>query len=265
QLATWRAELARLQQVDKAQSLATLVLDRIRADELTSPAGDSAQAYLSQLRAAAPGTQATQRATSALIAALFGKARQNAIAGTPADEARWLAAARASGASAADVADFERQLASAKAAHLKADRLVSLLRERLGSGALTAPAGDSAADYLQQLEGTHPTGSNQAEAAQARSDLAAKLIARARLEMRSGETDQANADLNAATGWGASATAVAAARRLSAGSPAETATAKPDFAALAAQLQRTRYVAPEYPDRALSDRIGGSVTVEYVV
>src|SRR6185437_13944350 len=229
QLATWRADLARLQQVDKAQGLATLVLDRIRADELTSPAGDSAQAYLSQLRAAAPGTQATQRATSALIAALFGKARQNAIAGAPADEARWLAAARASGASAADVADFERQLASAqaKAAHLKADRLVSLLRERLGSGALTAPAGDSAADYLQQLEATHPIGSAQIEAAQARSDLAAKLIARARTEMRSGETDQGNADLSAASSWGASATAVAAARRLSAGSPAGTATATP--------------------------------------
>ncbi len=30
-------------------------------------------------------------------------------------------------------------------------------------------------------------------------------------------------------------------------------------------MQRTRYVAPEYPDRALSDRISGSVTVQYVV
>ena len=267
QLATWRADLARLQQVDKAQGLATLVLDRIRADELTSPAGDSAQAYLGQLRAAAPGAPATQRAASALIAALFGKARQNAVAGDSAEEARWISAARASGASATDVADFERQLASAqaKAAHLKTDRLVSLLQERLGSGALTSPGGDSAADYLQQLEATHPIGSAQIEAAQARSDLAAKLIARARTEMRSGETDQGNADLSAASSWGASATAVAAARRLSAGSPAGTATATPDFAALAAQLERTRYVAPEYPDRALSDRISGSVTVEYVV
>ena len=267
QLATWRAELARLQQVDKAQSLAALVLDRIRADELTSPAGDSAQAYLGQLRSAAPGAQATQRAASALIAALFSKARQNAIAGDSAEESRWIAAARASGASATDVADFERQLASAqaKAAHLKTDRLVSLVHERLGSGALTSPGGDSAADYLQQLEAIHPTGSAQVDAAQARGDLAAKLIARARTEMRSGETDQGNADLNAASSWGASAAAVAAARRLGAGSPAETATAKPDFTALAAQLERTRYVAPEYPDRALSDRISGSVTVEYVV
>ena len=267
QLATWRTELARLQQVDKAQSLAALVLDRIRADELTSPAGDSAQAYLGQLRTVAPGTQATQRAASALIAALFAKARQNTVAGDATSEARWLTAARASGASAADIADFERQLATAqaKAAHLKTDRLTSLLRERLGSGSLTSPGGDSAADYLQQLEGTHPTGATQAAAAQARGELASKLLARARSEMRSGETDQANVDLTAASSWGASAAAVAAARRLSASSAAETPASKPDFAALAAQLQRTRYVAPEYPDRALSDRIGGSVTVEYVV
>ncbi|HXS20921.1 MAG TPA: energy transducer TonB [Steroidobacteraceae bacterium] len=267
QLATWHAELARLQQVDRAQSLATLVLDRIRADELTSPAGDSAEAYLSQLRAAAPGAQATRHAASALITALLGKARQDAIAGDTAGEARWVSAARASGASAADVADFERQLASAqaKAAHLKTDRLVSLLHDRLGSGALTSPSGDSAADYLQQLEGSRPTGSAQAAAAQARGELASKLIARARSEMRSGETDQANADLTAAANWGASAAAVAAARRVSAGSPAEAPAAKPDFAALAAQLQRTRYVAPEYPDRALSDRVSGSVTIEYVV
>ena len=267
QLATWRTEVARLQQTDKVQSLSTLVLDRIRADELTGPAGDSALVYLSQLRTAAPGTQATQRAASALIAALFAKARQNAVAGDAADEARWLAAARASGASAPDVADFERQLASAqaKAAHLKTDRLVSLLTARLESGALTSPSGDSAADYLQQLEGTRPTGSAEAAAAQARGELASKLIARGRAEMRSGETDQADIDLTAASNWGASAAAVTAARRPGTGSSTETATAKPDLAALAAQLQRTRYVAPEYPDRALSDRIGGSVTVQYVV
>ena len=79
QLATWRAQLARLQQVDKAQSLAALVLDRIRSDELTSPAGDSARPYLGQLRAAAPTAPATERAANALVDALFAKARQNAL------------------------------------------------------------------------------------------------------------------------------------------------------------------------------------------
>jgi TonB family protein len=267
QLATWRGQLAHLQQADKVQSLAALVLDRIRGDELTGPAGDSAESYLSELRAAAPSAPATERATSALVVAFFGKARQNALSGDTSDEDRWVAAARANGASAADVAAFQRDLAGdqAKAAHAKAAGLVSLVRQRLSSGALTSPAGDSAADYLQQLEGSHPTGSVQAAAMQARSALAAELIARARSEVRSSETAQANADLAAATSWGASATAVAAVRRLGAAQAQPQAAAAPNLQALAQQLQRTRYVAPEYPDRALTDRISGSVTVQYIV
>jgi TonB family protein len=268
QLATWRAELSRLQQADKVQSLASLVLDRIRSDELTSPAGDSAQSYLSQLRAAAPSAPATQRAASALVDAFFSKARQNALSGDSSDVDRWLAAARANGASAADVATFQRQLASAqaKAAHAKAASLVSLVRQRVSSGALTSPAGDSAADYLRQLEDSHPTGSVQAAATQARSALAASLIARARSEMRSGDAARANADLAAASSWGAGAAAVAAVQRLGSAAQARPqAAAGPDLQALANQLQRTRYVAPEYPDRALTDRISGSVTVQYVV
>ncbi|MGA9368945.1 MAG: hypothetical protein WBV35_15905, partial [Steroidobacteraceae bacterium] len=166
QVATWRAQLARLQQVDKVQSLASLVLDRIHSDELTSPTGDSAQSYLNQLRAAAPTAPATERATSALVEAFFSKARQNALSGDSSDEDRWVAAARATGASAADIAAFQHEIASAqvKAAHAKTEGLVALVRQRLSSGALTSPAGDSAADYLRQLEGGHPPGSAQAAA-----------------------------------------------------------------------------------------------------
>jgi TonB family protein len=268
QLATWRAELSRLQQADKVQSLAALVLDRIRSDQLTSPTGDSAEDYLDQLRAAAPSAPATERAANALVAAFLDKARQNALAGDNADESRWLAAARANGASAADVAEFEGQIASAqaKAAHVKTDHLLALVRGRLASGALTAPAGDSAADYLQQLQDSHPAGATRATVVQARGELAAKLIARARSEMGSGEQDQANADLAAATNWGASAAAVASVQRLNAPPRAEPqAAAGPDLAVLAKQLQRTRYVVPQYPDSALNDHISGSVTVQYVV
>jgi len=267
QLTTWRAQLAHLQQADRVQSLASLVLDRIRGDELTGPAGDSAESYLGELRAAAPSAPATERAAAALVDAFFSKARQNALSGDTSDEDRWVAAARANGASPADVAAFQRELAAAqaKAAHAKAEGLVSLVRQRLSSGALTSPAGDSAADYLQQLEGSHPTGPVQAAAMQARSALAAELIARARAEVRSRETAQADADLAAATSWGASAAAVAAVRRLGAAQAQPQAAAGPDLEALAQQLQRTRYVAPEYPDRALTDRISGSVTVQYIV
>ena len=268
QLATWRAQVSHLQQADKAQTLSALVLDRIRSDELTSPAGDSAQAYLGQLQAAAPSAPETARASNALIAALLGKARQNALAGDSADESRWLAAARASGASAAELSQFQRQLASAqvKSARLKTDHLVALVRERLGNGALTSPVGDSAADYLRQLDDSQPTGTAEAAAAQARGELAAKLIARARSEMSSGKRDQANSDLTAAGSWGASAAAIAAVQRLSSASQAAPqAAAGPDLQALAAQLQRTRYVPPQYPESALDDRVSGSVTVAYVV
>jgi protein TonB len=268
QLASWRAQLARLQQTDKVQTLAALVLDRIRSDELTGPAGDSAQAYLSQLRAAAPAASATGQATAALVAAFFSKAMQNALAGNISEEDRWIAAAHANGASAADVAAFQRELASAqaKAAHAKAAGLASLIQQRLSSGALTSPAGDSATDYLQQLEASRPTGAAQTTAMQARSALAAALITRARSEIGSGQTAQANTDLAAATGWGATAAAVAAVRRLGAASQAQPQTAAgPDLQVLAQKLQRTRYVPPEYPERALSDRISGSVTVQYVV
>jgi TonB family protein len=269
QLSAWRAQLAHLQQTDKAQSLATAVRDRIRAGELTSPAGDNAVTYLNQLRAAAPSSPATAEAASAVLAAFFAKAQQHAAAGDSAGESRWLAEARANGASAGQVAQFQRQLASAqaKAAHLKTDRLVALIRDRLASGALTSPAGDSAADYLQQLQSSRPTGAAEAAVAQDRGALAGKLIARARSEMRAQQTTQANADLAAATSWGASAAAVAAVQRLGSSSAggASQPSAGPDLAALAAQLQRTRYVPPEYPDRALNDRISGSVVVQYVV
>jgi len=268
QLAAWRAQIAHLQQANKVQTLAALVLDRIRSDELTSPAGDSAQAYLGQLQAAAPSAPATDRASHALIDALLGKARQNALAGDSADANRWLAAARADGASASELGDFQRQLAGAqiKAARLKTDHLLALVRERLGSGALTSPVGDSAADYLQQIENSQPTGAAQGAAAQARGELAAKLLARARSEMGADEGDQANADLAAATTWGASAAAVAAVQRSSsAPEAAPKQAAGPNLQALAAQLKRTRYVPPQYPDSALEDRVSGSVTVAYVV
>lgn len=268
QLANWRAQIAHLQQAAKVQTLAALVSERIRSDQLTSPAGDSAQAYLGQLQAVAPSAPATEHAANELITAFLGKARQSALAGDSADESRWLAAARASGASAADLNEFQRQLASAqaKAAHLKTDHLVSLVRARLSSGSLTSPPGDSAADYLRQLEDSQPSGASEAAAAQARGELAAMLIARARTEMRSGERDQANDDLSSAQSWGASAAAIASVQH--AAPPAETApraTSGPDLQALAAQLQRTRYVPPQYPDSAMEDRISGTVTVQYIV
>ena len=189
-------------------------------------------------------------------------------AGDTSDEDRWIAAARSNGASAADIAAFQRQLTSAqaKAAHAKTEGLVSLVRERLSSGSLTSPAGDSAADYLRQLEASRPAGSAQAAAAQARERAGCGADhARARRDARRGDC----------AGPGRSCGSHQLGRQRSRGSGgaapglsragAAPGAAGPNLQALAAQLQRTRYVPPEYPDRALSNRIDGSVTVQYVV
>lgn len=268
QLAAWRSQLARVQQKDQVQSLAKLVRDRIRAGELTSPAGDSAQDYLGQLRTAAPTASATEQAANALTAAFLAKAQQDALAGDAVKESRWLAAARANGATPAELAQVERQIASTQAAsaRMRAEHLAALVRARLSGGQLTSPAGDSAADYLQQLEGDHPTGPAAAAAAQDRRILSAKLIERARSEMGSHEMAQADADLASAAHWGASPAAIAAVHPLDASAPAEPRrAAAPDLRALAAQLKRIHYQAPRYPNRALDDRISGSVVVQFVV
>jgi TonB family protein len=258
QLATWQAEISRLKQSAKAQTLAGLIEERIQSDELTGPAGDSAQDYLGQLRSIAPGSTAAQQATQALTSALLAKARADGLAGNSAGEARWLAAARADGVSQSRIVKLQRELTAsqAQATQARADHL----------RALTAPVNDSAAYYLTQLEQRPPSAALQASAGRQKTRLAAALLARAQREMRSGEKSVAEADLSQASSWGASASQVSAIEHAApAGAPEAKAASGPDFARLAAELERVRFTPPRYPEEALTDRIAGTVTVQFVV
>lgn len=265
-LGSLEARVGQLQRSQQADSLAAAVSSSIRADNLTGPGG--AQADLAQLRALAPTAAATQRAAQALTAAMLAKAAQDALAGNSADENHWLAKARANGASAADMTAFERQLASQKegVARAKIDSLLSLARTRIQSGALTAPATDSAAYYLQTVEADHPTGATLASERRVKDELASKLIARAETQARAGHGSAAQADIALAHQWGATTSQMsAAASAIHADlAQAEQPTAA-EIARLAAQLVRVRYTAPTYPDRALLNRVAGQVTVQYVV
>jgi TonB family protein len=268
QLASWQSEIAQMQHSAKTQSLTGLFDARLQSGELTSPAGDSAQDYLLKLRALNPTAAATQQAAQALDSAFFAKARQDTLAGNSAGADRWLADARANGASRRSIADFERQLsaAAAQSAQARADHLLSLVRARLAAAELTAPEGDSAASYLNELEQTHPAGAAQASAERDKRRLAAALLGRARQEMRSNEKSAAEADLSQAKSWGASAAAVRAIESTAASSaPTAKPATGPDLAQLAAGLERIRYTPPQYPDSALSERIAGSVTVQFTV
>ncbi len=266
QLRTWRAQLSQMKQHRKVQSLAAAITGDIGADDFNGPTG--ALAELAQLRTAAPKAPGTRRAGRALVRALLAKAARDALAGNTTEESSWLSAARSIGASPGDIEAFEQSLvaARAQAAQAKVTRLLALARERLGSGALTRPHGDSAAYYLTALEQTHPTGAALAAEQQARGELAGKLLDRAEAEATAGKGTAAQADVSEARLWGADGAAIRSARSAITASlrRAQQPTAA-DLEQLAAKLVRTRYLPPSYPEHALADRIAGQVTVQYVI
>lgn len=259
QIARWRAELARHQEDIKVQHLVGLVADRIRDGKLTEP-DDSAKAYVQQLTTLAPGNPATARAAHDLITACLRKAREAAVARNTADQDRWLNEARAAGMKPKEITAFQRELASSqrKASQAEAERLMQSFRERLGSGALTDPAQDSAAWYLTQVQANSP---NDPALAQGSRDLAAKLLERARAAVLVGKPG--DADLAAARHFGADAASISAVQALQNHSlnqaPAVNA------AALASKLKQTRAANPEYPQSAFNQHISGSVVLTYTV
>lgn len=271
QINKWKTEVNRRQEDAKVQKMAGLVTDRIRDGRLVEPADDSAKLYMQQLHDAAPTNATTQRLQRDLNAAFMRKAREAAIANKAQDVDRWLAEARAGGVSQGEIASFQKELANArqKAINAESDRVVALVRDRIRDGRLTDPANDSAVNYLNQLQGMDANNSNIGALSH---DLAGKLIERARTSAQTGKGSGAvDADLTLAKRFGADPKDVAAVQSLvnapktpaAASRSAQAAGVNP--ASLAASLKRTRYTPPEFPTKALSQRLSGSVTVEYTV
>ncbi len=257
QIAKWRAEIGRRTEDTKVTRLAGLVSDRIRDGRLVD-GDDSAKFYVQQLQNAAPTNATTQRATHDLIGAYLRKAREAAVAKNTAEQDRWLTEARAAGMKPAELAAFQRDLSNSrqKAAQAETDRTLQLAHDRIRDGRLTDPAQDSAVFYLTQLEASDPANAAVVEASH---ELAVKLQERARSSITAGKP--ADADLAQARRWGADPKELAAIQQLSAPKNAGAV----DTAALAANLKRTRSPAPDYPETALSQKIAGSVLVQFTV
>ena len=272
QLTKWRTDIGRRQEDAKVQRLANLVSDRIRDGKLVDPADDDAKTYVQQLHEVAPSNPITQRAVRELDAAYMRKAREAAAAKSTPEVDRWLAEARAGGVSAAEITSFQRDQASVrqKAAQAEIDRLAQTARDRIRDGKLTDPANDSAAFYLTQLQSTD--AANPAFV-QVSHDLAAKLLDRARQSELSGKPMLADPDLTQAKRWGADPKDILAVQQTvgvpkpATGGPTRSAAAAAGLtpAQLAANLKRLKYVPPEFPSKALTQRVSGSVTIEYIV
>jgi TonB family protein len=257
QISRWRADITRRQEDARLQHLAGLIDDRIRDGKL-SEGDDSAKAYLQQLDSAAPTSPAAQRAAHEVMQADLHKAREAALARNNVDEDRWLDEARGAGAKPADIAAFQKDVLAArqKAAQAESDHLLQLARERLQDGRLTDPAQDSATWYLTQLQTNDPANTGLVDASH---QLAQLLLQRARGAVLAGKP--ADTDLAQAKRWGADAKDVTAVQQLQA--PAKHAAVDP--ASLAANLKRLRGASPDYPQSAITQRITGSVTLDYTV
>ncbi len=275
QIKAWRNEITRRQDETKQKRLVDLAQDRIRDGRLSDPADDSAKTYAEQLKDMGPSAaSAYQRVTRDIGAAAMKKAREAATAGRAPEVERWLAEARASNVSATEISAFQRELSNAKvkAAAAEADRLAGLARDRIRDGKLVDPANDSAAYYLTSLQAADANNSYLVTGSR---ELATKLLDRASASARSNNATAMEADLTQARRWGAdpkdiTAIQQAAAARKSAPSRAtsgaqNSASTKPEPVDLASKLKRVRSVEPEYPERALTQRIGGAVTLEFIV
>jgi TonB family protein len=271
QLAKVRADIARHQDDAKVQRLAGLVSDRIRDGRLVEPTEDSAKTYVQQLQNLAPSNPNTQRAVRELNAAYLRKARDTK---NSAEADHWIAEARAGGMSTAEISSVQRDLANQrqKAVQQEAERLAQATRDRVRDGRLTDPANDSANYYLTQLQSVDPTN---AAFSQLSHDLASKLLDRARAAAAAGKVALVESDLTLARHWGADQKDILAVQQSQIKMPAPTtggvnrsvASSGSGLTAtqLAASLKRTKYTPPEFPPKALAQKISGSVTVEYVV
>jgi len=280
QIRNWRTEILRRQDEAKQKRFVDLAEDAIRDGRL-SDGDSSAKAYAEQLKdLGSSAASAYQRVQRDLGNAYMRKAREAANTNRGPEVDRWLAEAKSAGVSTAELNSFQRDLSAAKqkAAAAEADRLATLAKDRIRDGKLTEPATDSAAYYLTSLQAAD---ANHSYFATGSRDLVAKLLDRANAAARDGKNPEA--DLTQARRWGADANSIAAIQqaaaarnratptRATAGAQNAPAAAAANNAAgsanadPASRLKRTRKVDPEYPERALTQKITGSVTLEFTV
>lgn len=268
QLNKWRTEVTRRQDEAKLQRVLGLFADRLREGRLNDAGGNNAEDFLRQARELAPNSAAVARAQRELAAAYLRRARDAAIANRSQEADRWIADARAAGASNADINAMQREVNAARqrAASAEAERLAQLARDRIRENRLTEPANDSAAYYLTELRNND--ASNAAIASVSR-DLVNKLIERATVAAREGRTPQMEADLAAARRWGADAAQIQGVQQIASARRAATTPTAPTPASAPStppvRLKRTRYVPPEFPSRALEMGVSGTLTVAFTV
>jgi len=243
---------AREQQVAQWLDLAR---QRVGQSRFTSPADDSAKFYLRSAERLDPQNVAVQQGLRDLGDRVVSSA-EAAIKTQRFDVARnWIAQAQDLGVEPAKIGDLNARVGAGVDVKAKSD-LLALAVKRTDENRLLEPAQDSARYYLDRLSQLDPAFPGMDRASQA---LGAKLVARAQGATASRQFDNATRLLSEARAIGYTGPELASTEA------ALRAAQAPTAAAPLPPPPRLKYVAPTYPQDALSKGLEGWVDVSFGV
>jgi protein TonB len=235
--------------------------EHMRQGALLDPPENSARYFVKQAQALAPGDAAVRVAGRQLLERVTAEARRAVSSNHPEEADRWISAATDLGARADEIASLTRDMDRARtsARNDAMEHVASLFNERLMQGRILDPASDSAKYYLAQLMRTEPGSTSTQIARQA---LAARMLSEAQNAVRRQDFVGAKRWIAEAHDTGADTTGPE--NDLQA---AQTATAArtPPPPPPQLQVERTRYVEPNYPMVALSRRVQGTVDLQFTI
>ncbi len=241
---------ARAQQVAQMLDLAR---QRVAQNRLVAPPQDSARFYLRNAQRLEPANVAVQQGLRDLGDRVVSSA-DAAIDAQRFDTARnWIVQAQDLGVEQAEIDRLNTRITSGVDNKTRSD-LLALALKRTEENRLLEPAQDSARYYLDRLTQNDPQFPGADKAAQA---LGAKLVARAEGATASRQFDNAGRMLSEARAVGYTGPDLTAAETalLTAQAPA----------AAAVPPKQLKYVAPQYPQDAISRGVEGWVDVSFAI
>lgn len=249
----------------RVQGLVLLANQRMSSNRLVG-GSDSAHAYLLSARSIDPADPGVQQGIAALAMLLQSSARKAMSEGHLDEASEWVRQAAALDVNRPELAQLRSELEIARLGTLREDRarLFTLANQRIAQGQLVEPVADSARHYLDLLRASDPAYPGLPETSAL---LAGKALAESRLLVAAGKIGDAEIMLRAANDSGAPATEVAALATEIAKARAAAAAPRPAAPLVLPEnaLNRTRFVKPAYPSRALERGISGWVDVEFTV
>jgi len=260
---------------NKVSGLLAVAAQRMEADKLISPSGESARDALTEARRLDPTDPAVQQSYRDLTNRVVESAKAAAAAGNLEQAQSLAAAARQMGYGGTGLASIDRAVSDARSAATKragADVEIAAARKRLNDGQLIEPAGDSAKDRIAAARAADPTRSDIADL---NNMLAAKLVEQGRQAMGAQQFDRATKFAQAArdTGVRSQDAAIAQLERdidaLRKSAAAKAAAVAPAAAAnqpvAMTALKRTKTVLPQMPESARRKGTSGWVEVVFTV